>query len=101
AFVAATAALDGTGGAVAAQSDLLQEAIRTAVADLEAAQARETAELESELEAMGYPDRTRRAQLRRLDEHHKRVHRHARAEALIEGITALESVYRDTLADAV
>ena len=50
------------------------------------------------MEAAGYPDRTRRAQLRRLEEHHKRVHRHARTEALIEGITALETVYRDALA---
>ena len=27
------------------------------------------------------------------------MHRHARTEALVEGITALESVYRDALAD--
>ena len=50
-----------------------------------------------ELEAAGYPDRTRRAQLRRLEEHHKRAHRHARTDALLEGITALETVYRDAL----
>jgi DNA polymerase-3 subunit delta' len=101
AFVDATATLDGTGGAVARQSERLQESVRAAVADLEAAQAAETEALAAELDAAGYPERTRRAQLRRLDEHHKRVHRHARAEALIEGITALESVYRDTLADGV
>ena len=100
AFVNATSALDGSGAAVASQAELLQESVKAAVADLEAAHAVETAELEVELEAAGYPERTRRAQMRRLDEHHKRVHRHARTEALIEGITALETVYRDALAGA-
>ena len=99
AFVDATVALDGTGGAVAASAERLQDASKVAVADLEASQAAEIASLEAELDAAGYPERTRRAQLRRLDDHHKRVHRHARTEALIEGITALETVYRDALAD--
>jgi DNA polymerase-3 subunit delta' len=99
AFVTASAAVDGTGGAVAVQADRLQEAVRSAVADLEASHVEEVATLAVELEAAGYPERTRRAQLRRLEEHHRRVHRHARAEALIEGITALETVYRDALAD--
>lgn len=100
AFVAATASLDGTGAAVVSQFEFLQESVKAAVADLEATQATETADLETALDAAGYLDRTRRAQLRRLEEHHKRVHRHARAEALIEGITALETVYRDALAGA-
>ena len=52
----------------------------------------------SELEAAGYPDRAQRAQLRRLEEQHKRAHRRARTDALLEGITALETVYRDALA---
>jgi hypothetical protein len=99
AFVSATAAVDGTGGAVAVQADRLQEAVRAAVADLEASHVEEVATLATELEAAGYPERTRRAQLRRLEEHHRRVHRHARTEALVEGITALETVYRDALAD--
>ena len=98
AFVAATAGLDGTGAAVISQSEFLQESVKAAVADLEAAHTQETVDLEAALEAAGYPDRTRRAQMRRLEEHHKRVHRHARTEALIEGITALETVYRDALA---
>jgi hypothetical protein len=36
--------------------------------------------------------------LRRLEQQHKRAHRHARTELLVEGITALETVYRDVLA---
>jgi len=98
AFVAAAAALDGTGGAVAEQTALVQDALQSALSGLEAAQATEAEELGAQLEAAGYPERTRRAQLRRLDERHKRAHRRARIDALVEGITALETVYRDALA---
>ena len=52
----------------------------------------------AELEQAGYPDRVARAQLRRLADQQKRAHRHARTELLLEGITALETVYRDALA---
>ncbi len=69
-----------------------------ALADIEAAQVEEAEQLGAELEAAGYPERTRRAQLRRLEERHKRAHRRARIDALLEGITALETVYRDALA---
>ena len=44
----------------------------TALADLEAAQADETEELAADLAAAGYPERTQRAQLKRLEERHKR-----------------------------
>ena len=98
AFVGLTAALDGTGGAVAAQAELAQAALQGALTELEAAQATEVEELTAELEAAGYPERTQRAQLRRLEERHKRAHRRARTDALLEGITALETVYRDAMA---
>jgi DNA polymerase-3 subunit delta' len=98
AFVAATAALDGTGGAVARQAELVQDALQSALTGLEEAQATESEQLAAELEAAGYAERTRRAQLRRLEERHKRAHRRARTDALLEGITALETVYRDALA---
>jgi DNA polymerase-3 subunit delta' len=98
AFVAVAASVDGTGGAVAQQVEVVQDAMQTALSGLEQAQAGETEQLAAELEAAGYPERTRRAQLRRLDERHKRAHRRARIDALVEGITALETVYRDVLA---
>jgi hypothetical protein len=98
AFVAAATRLDGTGGAVADAVDRVQEAMQSAMNDLEAAQAVETADAEAELAAAGYPERVARAQLRRLAQQHKRAHRHARTELLLEGITALETVYRDALA---
>jgi DNA polymerase-3 subunit delta' len=98
AFIAVASAVDGTGGAVARQAELLQAALQAALTELEAAQATEAEELAEELEAAGYPERTRRAQLRRLEERHKRAHRRARTDALLEGITALETVYRDAMA---
>jgi DNA polymerase-3 subunit delta' len=98
AFVEFATATDGTGGAVARHVELVHDAIQVALTELESAQAAETEQLAAELEAAGYPERTRRAQLRRLDERHKRAHRRARIDALLEGITALETVYRDALA---
>jgi DNA polymerase-3 subunit delta' len=98
AFVAVAAGVDGSGGAVALHAERVQVAMQDALSGLEAAQATEVEELGAELEAAGYPERTRRAQLRRLEERHKRAHRRDRIDALLEGITALETVYRDALA---
>ncbi len=83
---------------MAVQAALVQAALQGAVTELEAAQVTETEQLAEQLEAAGYPERTQRAQLRRLDERHKRAHRRARTDALLEGIIALETVYRDALA---
>ncbi len=98
AFVNVASAVDGTGVAVAQQAELVQAALQEVLTELETAQAAEGEELTAELEAAGYPERTRRAQLRRLEERHKRAHRRARTDALLEGITALETVYRDAMA---
>jgi DNA polymerase III subunit delta' len=98
AFVDATAALDGTGAAVAEQAEHLHAAIAGTVAELEAVHEREIEELMEELERAGYPERTAKALQKRLAERQRREHRRARTEALIEGITALETVYRDALA---
>jgi len=98
AFVAVAAGVDGTGAAVAQHAERVQDAMQLALGGLEQAQVTETEQLAIDLEAAGYPERTRRAQLRRLEERHKRAHRRARIDALLEGITALETVYRDALA---
>ncbi len=98
AFVDAASALDGSGGAVARQAERLQAALAATVGELEAAQEHEAEGLAAELEGAGYPERTARTLERRLAERHKREHRRARTEALVEGITALETVYRDALA---
>jgi DNA polymerase III subunit delta' len=98
AFVTTAVELDGSGGSVASRVDAVQAAMQGAINDLEAEQAAEAASIVSDLEGAGYPDRVARAQLRRLADQHRRAHRHARTELLLEGITALESVYRDALA---
>jgi len=98
AFVAVASAVDGSGGAVAQQAERIQAALQGALTELESAQAEEAERLTGELEAAGYPERTQRAQLRRLEERHKRAHRRSRIDALLEGIIALETVYRDALA---
>ena len=98
AFVSTAAALDGSGSAVAAHVASVQAAMQDAMTELDTAQAEEVASLTAELEQAGYPDRVARTQLRRLGDQQKRAHRHARTELLLEGITALETVYRDALA---
>jgi hypothetical protein len=98
AFVDAALAVDGSGAGVTARVADVQDAMQSAIGHLEHAQAAEVTELTGELEASGYPDRVVRTQLRRLEEQQKRAHRHARTELLVEGVTALETVYRDALA---
>ena len=98
AFVGIGCTIDGTGAGVTAAVAVAQDAMQAAVAELEAAQAAEVEELTDELEHIGYPDRVVRTQLRRLNERQKRAHRQARTELLVEGVTALETVYRDALA---
>jgi DNA polymerase-3 subunit delta' len=98
AFATAPGALDGTGASVAQQAQLLNDAVAASLAELEEEQARDSDTLETELESAGHPERTVRAQRRRLEERHKRAARRARADAWVEGITAIESVYFDALA---
>lgn len=98
AFVAAAVALDGTAGPVARAADEIADALQGAVAQLEDKQADELDALRAEIENRGYPERSANALLRRQAERHKREHRRARRDLIVEGITALESVYRDALA---
>jgi DNA polymerase III subunit delta' len=100
AFTAAAAGLDGTGSAALRASDEVAAAMQEAVESLEAEQAGEAEELIAELDRAGYPERSRTALLKRQAERHKRQHRRARRDLIVEGITALESVYRDALAGA-
>jgi DNA polymerase III subunit delta' len=98
AFVTAAAQLDGTAGAAVRASDDVMAAMQAAVDSLEVEQATEAEELVAELDRAGYPERSRTALLKRQAARHKRLHRRARRELIVEGITALESVYRDALA---
>jgi len=97
-FVAVARELDGTGARVARGAGELATAVKDAIAALEAGQADELAEFDDAVARGGYPPRVMAAQRRRLTTRHERHARMARREALIEGITALETVYRDALA---
>jgi DNA polymerase-3 subunit delta' len=98
AFVAAAESLDGSGAAVERAATQAADAISGALAELEATQGAEVAALDEELAAAGYPSRVAQARRRVLVERHKRELRRARTDAWIEGITAVETLYRDVLA---
>lgn len=98
AFADAPARVTGYGATVLDLATGLGAALDDAVAALEAAQTRDLAEADAEAERLGYATRTAQAMRRRLVEAQKRTLRRARTEALLEGIAAIESVYRDALA---
>lgn len=98
AFARAATMLDGTAASAMHAVDDVSGALQKAVEELESEQVAEVEELTAELERAGYPDRSRTALLKRQAERQKRHHRRARRELIVEGLTALESVYRDALA---
>ena len=76
-------------------------ALQDAVAELEREQAAEVEELDGELERAGYPDRVAHGAAEAAGANGTSASTAGRArELLVEGITALESVYRDALAGA-
>lgn len=97
AFAGAAGRLDGTGAAVATVTNELLAAVDASVEALEQRHARDRAEFEADAERGGYAERTVRAMRRRLEERQKRVASRARLDALLEGLAALETVYRDAL----
>lgn len=98
AFADVPARITGHGANVVTLAAGLAAALDDAVSALEAAQVRELEESDAETEQLGYSTRTAQAVRRRLIEAHRRILRRARTEALLEGIAAIESVYRDALA---
>jgi len=59
----------------------------------------ELREFDAELERLGYADRDARMLRGRIEKRHQREVRRTRIDLLLEGVTALETVYRDALAD--
>jgi DNA polymerase-3 subunit delta' len=98
AFVGAATRVDGTGGTCARLAEELDGAVKDAIAALKARHEQELAEFDMAAERAGYPPRAVAAQRRRMLTRHDRHERIARREALVEGVTALETVYRDALA---
>lgn len=97
-FVAAVRSLDGSGAAAAIGAASIDEALGAYLETLQEQFDAEESALRDEMDAVGYDDRTVTRLVRRLEEQHKRRLRRARREALVDGITAIEVVYRDALA---
>jgi DNA polymerase-3 subunit delta' len=90
--------MDGTGATALAIAEQLDASVCGAADQVAARHAAEVAEFDAEMERYGYSDRDAQRMRRRLDERHKREVRRARIDLLLEGVTAIESVYRDVLA---
>jgi DNA polymerase-3 subunit delta' len=97
-FSLAPTRLDGSGAAAVSVAEDLVGAVHDAATGLRTAHEAEAVALDVEIERAGYQPRAAQTLTRRLRERHKREDRRARTEALHEGITALESIYRDALA---
>src|SRR4051794_1541861 len=98
AFASAPARVDGYGAtafAIAQQRDALVE---EAAAAVERRQKEELAAFDEEMDRLGYAERDSQRMRRLIDARHKRETRRTRIDLLTEGVTAIESVYRDTLA---
>jgi len=98
AFIDALARLDGTGASAALVAETFDEAVKDAIAVAKQAHADELAEFDRTSEEAGYPPRAVATLRRRMTTRHDRHERIARRDALLEGITAIETVYRDALA---
>ena len=98
AFLDALARLDGTGASAALVAEIFDEAVKDAIAVAKQAHTDELAEFDRTAEEAGYPPRAVATLRRRMTTRHDRHERIARRDALLEGITAIETVYRDALA---
>jgi len=98
AFASVPARVDGTGARAIALAEEADAAVETAAAAVAQRHAAELGEFDAEMERHGYSDRDVQRMRRRIDERHKRELRRSRIDLLLEGVTAIESVYRDALA---
>lgn len=98
AFAAAPARVDGTGATALAIAEELDAAVSEAADAVAQRHAAELAEFTAEMERLGYSERDAQRMRRRIEERQRREVRRVRIDLLIEGVTAVESVYRDVLA---
>ena len=92
------ARVDGYGATAFTLAQELDAAVEAAAATVTDRQREELEEFDAEMERLGYDDRDAQRLRRRIDERHKRETRRTRIDMLLEGVTAIESVYRDALA---
>ncbi|MBM3670684.1 MAG: hypothetical protein FJW86_00620 [Actinobacteria bacterium] len=98
AFVAASADVDGKGATAAQVAERLSAAVREAIAAVKTQHEAELEEFDAAANEAGYLPREVTRQRKRMTTRHQRHERMARREAIVEGVTALETVYRDALA---
>jgi DNA polymerase-3 subunit delta' len=98
AFSAAPGRVDGHGATALALAEELDGTVTTAAETVAQRHLRELAEFDAEMERFGYSDRDAQRLRRRIEARHQREARRTRIDLLIEGVTAIESVYRDVLA---
>jgi DNA polymerase-3 subunit delta' len=98
AFATAPARLDGSGATALEVAQDLDVAVDAASSAVAARQASELADFDEEMERLGYEAKDSQRLRRRIEDRHKRETRRARIDMLLEGVTAIESVYRDVLA---
>jgi DNA polymerase-3 subunit delta' len=100
AFAHAPAQVDGTGATAFALAEALGAAVDQAADTVTSRHVDELREFDAELERLGYADRDARMLRGRVERRQLREARRTRIDLLLEGVTAIESVYRDALADA-
>jgi len=98
AFASAPSRVDGYGASALAIAQELDHAVEEAAAAVERQHRDELDAFDAEMERLGYDDREAQRMRRRIDDRHKRETRRTRIDLLLEGVTAIESVYRDALA---
>ncbi|HEX5097578.1 MAG TPA: DNA polymerase III subunit [Acidimicrobiia bacterium] len=97
-FARAPARIDGTGAKAIAIAEELDAAVEAAAEQVAQLHREELEAFDAEMERHGYSDRDAQRMRRRIDDRHKREVRRTRIDLLLEGVTVLESVYRDALA---
>ena len=98
AFASAPARVDGYGASALTIAQELDGAVEEAAAAVDRQHKEELEAFDAEMERLGYSEREAQRMRRRIDDRHKRETRRTRIDLLLEGVTAIESVYRDTLA---
>jgi DNA polymerase-3 subunit delta' len=99
AFAGAAARVDGTGATAFALAEELGAAIDQAAETVTARHEAELAEFDAEMIRFGYEERDVIRLHRRIVERQQREARRTRIDLLLEGVTAIETVYRDALGE--
>jgi hypothetical protein len=99
-FAYAPSQVDGTGAKAFALAEGLGAAVDQAADAVTSRHEAELKEFDAELERLGYSDRDARMLRGRIEKRQQREARRTRIDLLLEGVTVIETVYRDALADA-